>query len=299
MNAFKVNLFVLGAAKCGTTTLHDYLSDMPEICMSDPKEPFFFECEYLKGESFYQGKYFSHYNNEPLIGESRHRNLYLPHVPERIHAYNPDAKLIVILRNPVDRAYSHWWHAYSRDYEKLSFELAIHADMQRIGEGKHLDTVNEIEEYCSVEDNVTFYRTYVDTGYYMEQIERYLKLFSREQLCVVLTEDLQNSPLKTINRIREFLELPELSDEEFQPKHSNTYKKPEAGKKTHKLARAFFLHKLLPSSIKSGIYKKYNSLILRRQKMSGKTRRMLIDHFKIHNEHLSEFIKRDLSHWNQ
>ncbi len=78
------SFFVLGAAKCGTTSLHDYLAQHSDICMSSPKEPFYFEAEQLRGAGWYRSRYFAHWRGEPIVGESRHRNLYLPWVPERI-----------------------------------------------------------------------------------------------------------------------------------------------------------------------------------------------------------------------
>jgi hypothetical protein len=89
------NFFILGAAKCGTSSLRGYLSRHPEVFMSDPKEPFFFEAEYEKGFDFYWRRYFSDWQGEPAIGEARHRNLFLPYVTKRIAASVPDAKLLM------------------------------------------------------------------------------------------------------------------------------------------------------------------------------------------------------------
>ena len=83
------SLFVLGAAKSATTALHDYLGQHPDIFMSDPKEPFYFEAEYGLGSAFYFQRYFSNWRGERIVGESRHRNLYLPYVPDRIYSTTP------------------------------------------------------------------------------------------------------------------------------------------------------------------------------------------------------------------
>ena len=126
MPQFLPNLFILGAAKCGTWTLHGCLAAQAQVCMSDPKEPFFFEAQFEQGLDHYHRTYFGHWNGERLIGESRHRNLYLPYVPERIHRVSPEARLIVMVRNPIERAYSHWWHWYSRGFERLICEPIGH-----------------------------------------------------------------------------------------------------------------------------------------------------------------------------
>jgi hypothetical protein len=144
---FLPNLFVLGAAKCATSTLHVYLGRMDDVCMSKPKEPFFFEAEFEKGLDYYRQAYFSHWRGERIIGESRHRNLYLPFVPERIKGINPNAKLIVLVRNPIDRAFSHWFHNFSRNSENLDFAHAIQADWQRIESGLQYESEEEIEKH--------------------------------------------------------------------------------------------------------------------------------------------------------
>jgi hypothetical protein len=108
------SFFVVGAAKSGTTSLHVYLDQHPDIFMSKPKEPFFFEAEYDRGFDFYYRRYFGGWKGQREVGESRHRNLYFPFVPARIHAYNPEARILAVLRNPVERAISHWWHWYAR-----------------------------------------------------------------------------------------------------------------------------------------------------------------------------------------
>jgi hypothetical protein len=89
------SFFILGAAKCGTTSLHGYFGQHPEICVSEPKEPLYFESEYERGVSYYFNRYFGHWSGEPIVGDARHRNLYLPYVPDRIFRYNPSARLIV------------------------------------------------------------------------------------------------------------------------------------------------------------------------------------------------------------
>ena len=298
-NDFVPNLFLLGAAKCGTTTLHRYLQEMPEICMSDPKEPFFFECEYELGLQHYREKYFSHFRGEQWAGDARHRNLYLPFVAERILKVNPQAKLLAVFRNPTDRAYSHWWHAHSRGFDPLPFKKAIREDLKRINSGKDLSTTAEISEYCSVADNVTFYRTYVDSGYYMKQISRYLERFPQEQLKVILTEDLERDHAGTINSIREFLNLPVLKASEVPAIKANEKKQREAGETTHKLVRSTGIHYLLPPGLKKKIYATYNRYFLKRKKMNEATRRLLTAHFKPHNMALATFLNRDLSHWNR
>jgi sulfotransferase family protein len=204
------SFFVLGAAKSGTTSLHLQLDQHPEIFMSKPKEPFFFEAEFERGPQFYY-KYFGGWKGETAVGESRHRNLYLPFVPARIHSYNPRAKLIVVLRNPAERAVSHWWHWRSRGSESLSPWEACEADLARIDAGIKLESPEEIAGYAhDLRRNLrTDHRTYLDSGYYFEQLQRYMRLFERRQLHVILFDRYVTSPAETLRELFQFLEVNE------------------------------------------------------------------------------------------
>jgi len=203
------SFFILGAAKCGTTSLHAYLDKHPDIVMSSPKEPFFFEAEYDYGPTFYFNKYFNRWRGESVVGEARHRNLYLPFVPARIYAHNPDAKLIVILRNPAERAVSHWWHWFSRNMEALSLRKALLADWERIRSGACLANADEIDRYARTLDlqGKGIYRTYVDSGYYYDQLTRYIRLFGRERLHILLFEDLVHNPRDAVTQIFKLLDV--------------------------------------------------------------------------------------------
>lgn len=270
-STFLPNFFILGAAKSGTTTLHLYFKDSPLICMSNPKEPFFFEAEFSLGLGYYQRRYFAHWRGESVIGEARHRNLYLPYMPSRIVEINPQAKFLVIVRNPVERAYSHWWHWRSLDVEQLPFRDAIEADYARIQRGYRLETPQEAARYCGTLDSSGkgIYRTYVDSGYYFEQIERYCRLFSPEQVKVVLLDDLRTMPYQTIHEIELFLGVPYYQEVGFQVRHSNEFFPPREliGDQT-------------------------------RGSMDADTAAWLIEHYKPHNTRLQAFLQRDLTHWD-
>ncbi len=134
--------------------------------MSDPKEPLFFEAEYEKGLTYYQKTYFSHHAGEPLKGDACNRNLFVPFVPERIHATNPNAKGIVCLRDPVDRAYSHWWDHRSVGFEPLSFENAIRSNLNRLDRG--IDFSGEEGKTRWRENILRRYRKKIDLRYYVD-----------------------------------------------------------------------------------------------------------------------------------
>jgi hypothetical protein len=202
-------LFLLGAAKSATTSVHIWLDAHPDIFMSRPKEPFFFEAEYGLGPAFYFRKYFSGWAGQHIAGESRHRNLYLPFVPRRIHDFNPDAKLLAVLRNPARRAVSHWWHWRSQNLEPLSLKEALQADLERIEAGKKFESDAEAEAYAKsvYRDYRSPHRTYLDSGYYAEQLRRYIQLFGREKLLVIFFEELVDNPELSMSEIFRFMNV--------------------------------------------------------------------------------------------
>lgn len=254
------NFFILGAAKSGTTSLHRYLSECPDIAMSNPKEPYFFEAQYRWGATHYFNRHFGHWKGEGLVGEARHRNLYLPHVPPRIHEYNPDARLVVILRNPVERAVSHWWHWYSRGEETLPLRAALEADLLRIREGAKQP--EELYVQALYEGREREMRTYVDSGYYMQQIGRYIELFGAERLHTILFDDVVADPEGMMADTLRFLGVDE--------------------------------------SLAAGIaYPVCNpSLAGMLEHVDAETLAWLQAHYASHNEHLARFLGRPLDIWD-
>lgn len=300
LDAFLPNLFVLGAAKCGTTTLHRYLASLPDVCMSRPKEPHFFEAEYEHGLSFYQRQYFSHFSGEAVVGESRHRNLYLPYVPHRISETNPKSKLLVLVRHPVERAFSHWHHWYWQKREPLSFADAIQKDMARIEQGLDCDTEEERKAWGEnlgpdERGNTGYgiYRTYVDSGYYHYQIQRYLQRFPRDQLRVILFEDLVGDPARVVTDLVSFLDLDTSRNKFLEPQWENASNLPHWMKS---IAEKLRLEDRAPRGMMSAIRR--SAGWWRRRKCDKKTRALLTEHYRPHNQQLSEFLGVDLGDWN-
>jgi hypothetical protein len=259
---FQPSLFVLGAAKCGTTALHHYLGQHPDIFMSDPKEPFYFEAEYDRGTAFYFNRYFSKWAGERIVGEARHRNLYLPYVPERIRRYNPDAKLVAILRNPIERAVSHWWHWYSRAQETLPLRQALDADEERICSGVGFRNAEEIQAYSNNLDpyGQGIYRTYLDSGYYCEQLERYAGAFGKDRLLVILYEDFVSKPREVMASLFAFLDCSDIAE------------------------------KLVPGQINESAPGMLDHL-------NEEVKSWLLEHYRPHNQRLESFLGKDLPAW--
>lgn len=298
MNSFLPNLFVLGAAKCGTTSLYFYLNQMPEVCMAGGKEPYFFEYYYDRGLEFYRKKYFSHWKGEKYIGEARHRNLFLPFIPEEIYEVNPSAKLVVIVRDPVERAYSHWWHYYSRRLEKLSFPEAVRKNHERIAAGIECKTRREYSRHF--DPNETLYMnigTYIDSGYYYEQILRYRKYFPSNQIKVLFFGDLCNNPQNLIAGLREFLGLPAKNKKEITQIASNSNMISFTNSRARKAIDLLGIRKVLPEKVFSALKGYYRHTFLKQPKIDKKTRGWLSEHYREHNRTLQEDLKADLSHW--
>ena len=107
-DTFKPGFFVLGAAKCGTNSLNQYFDRMPDVCVPWPKESSFFSHHFDKGMDYYRRTYFGHWRGRELVGDMSVFNLYCPDAPSRIHQLVPDAQLIVMVRNPIERALADW-----------------------------------------------------------------------------------------------------------------------------------------------------------------------------------------------
>ena len=186
------NLLVIGAQKCGTTSLHRYLDAHPEIAMSDPKElDFFVEHEdrprYLVDGNWHRGVdwYASHFpDHVPVRGEaSPNYTAYpsVPEVPERAAGIVPDARLVYLVRDPIERIVSHYLHRVgaSREGRPLDEVLADRDDAAR----------------------------YVDRSRYAMQVERWLEHFPGERLLVIAQEDLRADAPSVLRRVFRFLSV--------------------------------------------------------------------------------------------
>jgi hypothetical protein len=196
------NFLIIGAPRSGTTTLYVSLKQHPQIYLSPIKEPMFFilegkRAEY-KGHKDPQGVHdqiqyrslFTEAGVAKAVGEASPCYLSDPIAPRKIKQYIPNAKMIAILRNPVDRAYSHFLFHRMQGVEPIAdFEEAMAAEADRIREGW------------------SFYYDYQEMGFYGRQIERYLSHFPRGQLRFFLLDDLAGKPLELFKEIFRFLEV--------------------------------------------------------------------------------------------
>jgi hypothetical protein len=217
------DFLILGAQKAGTTALYAYLRWHPEITGPSFKEVSFFDRHYAKGERWYRAH--MPVRRRSLVGEASPSYLFHPLAPERVARLLPDARLIALLRNPVDRAFSHYQHEVALGRERLSFEAAVDREEERM-QGE-LDRMLRDPSYFSL---AWWNYTYVARGRYAEQLERWFASFPREQLLVLFTEELSADTARTYRRVLGFLGVgardlesyPRIFDRDYPGMHSVT-----------------------------------------------------------------------------
>ena len=181
----------LGTQKGGTTTLHRLLSAHPQVFLPDCKEVHYFDQNHHHPPAWY-AKHFQSIGRAQCCGDITPFYLFHPQVPQRIHALLPSARLVVLLRDPVERALSQIFHARKRGFEALSPTDAIAAEEERLASG------------CAISLQK---HSYVARSRYLEQLDRYQALFPADQLLVLQSEALFEAPEPLWQRLLKFLDL--------------------------------------------------------------------------------------------
>lgn len=191
-----VDFFIAGGQKCGTTVLDALLRKHPSVHMAGKKEPHFFDNESIDWSAPDYRILHQHYNwsdKNLMRGEATPIYTYWPSALERIQSYHPGAKLIFALRHPAHRAFSHWRMETTRHAETLPFEKAMREGRARVR---------------SAPRGVHRVYSYVERGFYAEQIARLLSLFPSTQILFLRTDALWRDPKSTLDRVQTFLGLP-------------------------------------------------------------------------------------------
>jgi hypothetical protein len=191
----RVTFVIAGAQKGGTTALFDYLAEMADVAVSNLKETHFFDDKTLDWGRPDYARYHAHFpdpHGRPC-GEATPIYLYWPNALERIAAYNPAMKVVLVLRDPVARAWSHWRMEYARGAERNPFAWCVRQGRMRLFEAEPWGFHREF--------------SYVERGYYGEQVARLLALFPRDQVLVLRSETLRRDPAAVLGQVREFLGL--------------------------------------------------------------------------------------------
>lgn len=191
----RVTFLIAGVQKGGTTALFAYLGDYPDVALSVEKEAHFFDDDTRDWSNPDYADYHAQFADPAgrPCGEATPIYSYWPGALERIAAYNPAMKLILVLRDPVERAWSHWRMEYARGAETEPFAWCIRQGRQRLFAANPWGHHREF--------------SYVERGFYGEQLERIFALFPRDQVLVLKSDDLRGSPAQVLDAVRTFLGL--------------------------------------------------------------------------------------------
>jgi hypothetical protein len=298
------NFLIIGAAKCGTTSIHNYLGQHPEVFTSPTKEPHFFadfDPNKLAEHSFKYGHnkvqnssdYYRLFNDSAdykIRMESSVSTLFYSKAMIKAKEMLGNPKVLIVLRNPIDRAYSNYMHHVRDENETLSFEDALNQENQRANE------------------SYWWGYQYKKVGLYFEQVEMALKTFGLENVMVVLFEDFLNSKAEVLCDLCNFIKI----DENFQfdtssignktgvPKHkwkSSLFKTIANNnsilKKVYRLLLPSEKRVQLHNSLKNNLHNKN----LVKPELILETRIELANFFKPDVINLQNLINKDLSHW--
>lgn len=292
------NFLIIGPAKSATTSLYHYLNQHPQIYMSPVKEPRFFAYEGEKpafagpGDEFFANSsitdidsyraLFTGVKDEVAIGEASPNYLYLPKAANRIRHHIPDAKLIAILRNPAERAYSHFMHNIRDGFEPLTdFGQALSEEQNRIG------------------NNWAPRWHYRSQGFYYAELTRYFENFERNQIKIFLYEEFGPNTSAAVRDLFRFLHV----DDEFAPDVSTRYnvsgipqnKFVNTILKQHRRLQTFS-RRFIPQKLRRiALNVRNNNLV--KPTISAEIRDELMDGYKEDIQQLEKLIERDLSAW--
>lgn len=202
-------IVVAGAQKCGTSSLRATLSSHPQIHMATPKELHFFDRRFAEGLEHY-AEQFTPTPEQVHWGEASPVYMYDRDARRRMAEAIPDAKIVVIVRDPTSRAYSHYWHERRLGRESAeTFEQALALEPERLARGSRMDRMKY---------------SYVDRGRYLDQILSLVEGHGRSNVHVMLLEDLVSDRVPTLRALLTFLEIDPNTADTLQERRTNRYR---------------------------------------------------------------------------
>lgn len=238
------DFLIIGFVKCGTTSMYQYLTQHPNIFSAKGKEIDYFDRLYQRGLNWYrvafsfkiQKSFVKNFLKKDFItGEATPRYIEHVHALERIKKTLPNAKFIVLLRNPIDRAFSHYNMNMTSEYEYLTFEDALKREKQRI-QGRY-EKMKRIENYYSWDYDLY---GYLEHGVYIKNLKRWMNVFHREQFLILQTEEFKRNTSEVYNQALKFLNLPTHNLEEYPLHKKIDYKTRKMKKETRKELSEYF-----------------------------------------------------------
>jgi len=286
------NFIIVGAPKAGTTSLYHYLSEHPEVFMSEPKEMNFFSREEIEDQGLYYADFkakdmqsyerlFDGVKEEKAVGEGSVSYLFYPNTPQKIKDVLPDVKIIILLRDPVERAFSHYLMDYRMGLVDLSFEDIVYQQSRHAQ--SHL-----------------FYQQFVELGMYYEQVKRYIDLFGQGQVKIYLQEDLRQNTEGVVQGLYQFLNI----DATFLPnleRSHNAFSMPKR-KLIHKLYAFPLLRSIALFLFRDKLKETVKNIFFERKRkptLSQKTKAYLYDMYAKDIQKLEILIQRDLTAWRK
>ncbi len=285
------NFFIVGAPKAGTTSLYHYLDAHPDVFMSPIKETNYFSYESaVKQDLYYKERGISNWNDykklfensdgKKAVGEASVSYLFYEAVPQLIKNKIHDARIIILLRNPVERAYSHYQMDCKLGYVNTSFEKIIF--------NKNRTPLENL-----------FYQQFILLGLYYEQVKRYMDVFGTEKVLVILFDDFKNTTEKEINRLYRFLEIDETVKLNLDKTH-NPFATPR-----NSVFRFIYRFKKVRLMMKNLLPKKIQLYILeiiltkKKAPVEEKTIKFLNEFYKPDIMKLEKLLNRNLSKWHE
>ena len=285
----KVDFFIVGAPKSGTTSLYHYLNEHPHVEMSSQKEPDYFSDREIHEQGMYYGKnrintidlYEDLFDQKKgvVYGESSVSYLFYENVPENLKSYNSNAKIIIMLRNPIDRAFSHYLMDYRLGLVSDSFE----------------DIINKKSNHKKAH---LFYQQYIEVSEYSKQIQRYFKVFDKGNILIVDYDNFKIDVAGTVNEVYHFLNISTEFVADVNTQY-NTFTLPK--NKGIRLVYSFvFLRKTLTFIFPKSLVKIIRRFLFKtdkKPKLLKETRNQLKQFFSDDVRRLSGLLAQDFSKW--
>lgn len=297
----KPNLYLVGAPKCGTTAMDSYLAAHPDICMSARKELHFFGSD-LNSASFTKDpkQYldnFSHFKGEKVIGESSVWYLYSCMAAREIAEYSPDARILIMLRNPVDMIYSNYYQMLYNGNENVKpFSKALRLENER-KMGKHIYQGTHFI-------NSLFY---LETAAYFQQVRRYLETFGRSSVKIILFDEFMKNTGAVYREVLDFVKVDSEISLELEVVNANKVVKNDTlnralrgksllGKFLTGVGKKVLANENIKGRFKSAV-NRINISTEKRPSIPEEDRKYILDNLEEDLSRLEELIDRDLSTW--
>jgi|LUMJ01.1.fsa_nt_gb hypothetical protein len=222
------DFLIIGASRSGGTTLYENLTQHPNILSAAFMEILFFEDQYHKGIGWYRGhfphiwKKYTKFKKKKLTGEASPRYFVSPRTPMRIAKLIPDVKLIIILRDPIDRVYSQYQQKVAQGDETRSFDEIVDCGIAdgEIKAKNAFERMKKDSNYYTLDYNL---RAYLTHSRYVEHIEYWMKYFPKNQFLILDSKEFNESPNKIFEKVFDFLNLPKFTNIDYSKYNSRKY----------------------------------------------------------------------------